>query len=73
MNRDCFHEEIKKGLKSGNALCRSIQKLSSSRLSRRNTRTKIYRTMIFMLLYVGVRLYLTHRIKNVGRRYSTIR
>jgi hypothetical protein len=53
MNRDCFHEEIKKRLKSGNACCPSIQKLSSSRLLRRIISTNIYPNMIFSVVLRG--------------------
>ena len=57
MNRDGFHEEIKKDLKSGNACCHSIQKLSSSRLSRGNINTKMHRTMIFYVVLRGTISY----------------
>jgi hypothetical protein len=45
-NRNCSHEEIKSRLKSGNACYRSVQNLLSSRLLSKNTKIRVYRTII---------------------------
>jgi hypothetical protein len=43
---DSIQEEIKSRLKSGNAWYRSMQDLLSSSLLSKNTKIKIYRTLI---------------------------
>jgi len=45
-NRNAIAEEIKSGLRSGNACCHSVQNLLSSRLLYKNLKIKIYRTVI---------------------------
>ena len=53
MNRDGFHEEINKGVKSRNVCCFSIQKLLPSPLSQRNISTKIERTVVCYVVLRG--------------------
>jgi hypothetical protein len=52
MNRDSIHEEIKSILQSGNACYHSVQNLLSSRLLSKNTKIRVYRTiMLPVVLY----------------------
>jgi hypothetical protein len=48
-----IQEEIKRGLNSGNACCRSIQKLLSSRLLSNNIEIRIYKTIILPVALCG--------------------
>jgi hypothetical protein len=52
-DQNCIHEEIKSGLNSGNACCRSVQSLLSSRLLSRNVKVKIYKTRILPVVLYG--------------------
>jgi hypothetical protein len=52
-NRNSIHEEIKSRLKSGNACYHSVQKLLSSRLLSRNTKVRVYRTIILPVVLYG--------------------
>jgi hypothetical protein len=45
-NRNSIHEEIKSRLKSGNACYHSVQNLFSSRLLSKNTKIRVYRTVV---------------------------
>jgi len=45
-NKNSIAEEIKSGLRSGNACNHSVQNLLSSRLLSKNLKIKIYRTII---------------------------
>jgi hypothetical protein len=49
--QNCVHEEIKNRLNSGNACCRSVHSLLSSRLLSGNIKVKIYKTIILPVLY----------------------
>jgi hypothetical protein len=49
-NQNCFHEEIKSILNSGNACYHSVQNLLSSCLSE-NLQINMYRTIILPVLY----------------------
>jgi sorting nexin-29 len=48
-----IQEEIKSRLKSGNACCHSVQDLLSSSLLSKNTKIKIYRTLILPVVLYG--------------------
>jgi hypothetical protein len=48
-----MHEEIKSRLNSGNACCRSVHSLLSSRLLSRNVKVKIYKTIILPVVLCG--------------------
>jgi hypothetical protein len=50
-NRNPIQEEIKRRLKSGSACYHSVQDLLSSSLLSKNTKIKIYRTIILPVLY----------------------
>jgi hypothetical protein len=52
-NRNSIHEEIKSRLKSGNACYHSVQNLLSSRLLSRNTKIRVYRTVILPVVLYG--------------------
>jgi hypothetical protein len=45
-DQNCMHDETESRLNSGNACCRSVQSLLSSRLLSRNLNFKIYKTII---------------------------
>ena len=49
-------EEIRSRLRLGNACYHSVQNLLSSRLLCKNLKSKIYRTVIWRLFYMGVKL-----------------
>jgi hypothetical protein len=52
-NRNSIHEEIKSRLKSGNACYHLVQNLLSSRLLSKNTKIRVYRTIILPLVLNG--------------------
>jgi hypothetical protein len=52
-DRNCMQEEIKSRLNSGNACYHSVQSLLSSRLSSRNVKVKIYKTIILPVVLYG--------------------
>ena len=52
-NQNCFAEEIKSRLRSGNACYHSVQNLLSSRLLPKNLKIKIYRAIIFPVVLYG--------------------
>jgi hypothetical protein len=52
-NRNSIHGEIKSRLKSGNACCHSVQNLLSSRLLSKNSKIRVYRTMILPVVLYG--------------------
>jgi hypothetical protein len=52
-NQNSIQEEMKKKLKSGNAFYHSVQNLSSSCLLSKNTKIKIYRSVIFHVVLYG--------------------
>jgi sorting nexin-29 len=59
-NRNAIHEEIKSRLKSGNACCHSVQNLLSSRLLSKNTKIRVYRTVVLPVVLYGCKLVLSH-------------
>jgi len=52
-NQNSIQEEIKSRLKSGNACCHSVQNILSSGLLSKNTKIKIYRTVILHVVLYG--------------------
>jgi hypothetical protein len=52
-NQNSIHEEIKSRLKSGNACYHSVQNLLSSRLLSKNTKIRVYRTIILPVVLYG--------------------
>jgi hypothetical protein len=52
-NQNSIHEEITSRLKSGNACYHSVQSLLSSSLLSKNLRSKIYRTIILLVVVYG--------------------
>ena len=65
-NQNSIQGEIKSRLKPGNACYHSVQNSLSSSLVTKNFKIKIYRTIIFLLLCVGVKLGLSHLERQVG-------
>ena len=51
-NQNSIHEEIKSGLKLGNACYHSVQNLLSSSLLSKNLKIKIYRTIILPVVFL---------------------
>jgi len=51
--QNSIHEEITSRLKSGNACYHSVQSLLSSSLLSKNLRSKIYRTIILLVVVYG--------------------
>jgi hypothetical protein len=67
-SRNSIQEEIKRRLKSGNACYRSVQNLLSSSLLSKNTKIKIYRSIILPVVLYGcetlsLRLREEHRLR----------
>jgi hypothetical protein len=52
-NRNSIHEEIKSRLKSGNACYHLVQNLLSSRLLSKNTKIRVYRSIILPVVLYG--------------------
>jgi len=52
-NKNSILEEIKSGLRSGNACYHSVQNLLSSRLLSKNLKIKLYRTIILPVVLYG--------------------
>jgi hypothetical protein len=52
-NRNSIHGEIKSRLKSGNACCHSVENLWSCRLPSKNTKIRVYRTIILPVVLYG--------------------
>jgi hypothetical protein len=59
-NQNSIQEEIKSRLKSRNACYHSVQDLVSYSLLSKDTKIKIYRTVILLLFCMGVKLGLSH-------------
>ena len=59
-NKNSIQEEIKSRLKLGNACYHSVQNLLSSSLLSKNLKIKIYRTIIWLLFCVCVKLGRSH-------------
>ena len=55
-NQNSIEEEIKSRLRPGNAFYYSVQNHLCSRLLSKNLKIKIYRTIIFPVFCVGVKL-----------------
>jgi hypothetical protein len=56
-DQNCFHEEIKSRLNSGNACHHSVQSLLSSCLLSRNVKFKIYTTIILLVVLYGCEIW----------------
>jgi hypothetical protein len=59
-DQNCMQEEIKSKLNSGNAYSYSFQSVLTSRLLSRYVKVKIYKTIILLLVCMGVKLGLPH-------------
>jgi len=60
MKQSSIQEEMKSGLKSGNACYHSVQNFLSSSLLSKNIKIKIYRTIILPAVLYGCELGLSH-------------
>jgi hypothetical protein len=58
-NQNCVHEEIKSRLSSVNVCYQAIQKFLYFRLPYKNVKTKIYKTIVYLLFCMGVKLGLS--------------
>jgi len=68
-NQNSIQEEIKRGLKSGNACYYSVQNLLSSCLLSKNLKIKIYRTIILPVVLYGCETWwLTLRLRMFENR-----
>jgi hypothetical protein len=56
-DQNFIHDEIKSRLNSGNACCRSVQSLLSSRLLSRNVKVKTYKTKILRVVWYGCKTW----------------
>jgi hypothetical protein len=54
-NQNLIQEKIKMRLNSGNACYHSVQNLLSSRLLSKNVKVRIYKTIILLWFYMGVK------------------
>jgi len=66
MNQNSIQEEIKSRLKSGNVCYHLVQSLLSSSLLSKNIKIKIYRTIIFPVFCMGVKLGRSQWGRNIG-------
>jgi hypothetical protein len=64
-NRNSIQEEIKNRLKSGNSFYNSVQDLLSSSLLSKNTKFKIYRTIILPVVLYGCETW-SLTLRNIG-------
>jgi len=72
-NQNSIAEEIKSGLRSGNAWYHSVQNLLSSRLLAKNLKIKIYRTIILPVVLYGCETWsLTLREERKLRVFETM-
>ena len=55
-DQNSVQEEIKGGLKSGNACYHSVQNLLSPSLLSKHTKIMIYRTIILPVVFMGLKL-----------------
>jgi hypothetical protein len=55
-DQNLIQEELKRRLSSGNACYHSVQSLLSSRLLSKNVKMRIYKTIIFPVIFVGAKL-----------------
>ena len=65
-NQNSIEEEIESRLKSGIACFHSVQNLLSSSLVTKILKVKIYRIIIFLLFFVGVKLGRSYLGRKVG-------
>jgi hypothetical protein len=71
-NRNSIHEEIKSRFKSGNACYHSVQNLLPSRLLPKNTKIRVYRTIILTVVLYGCEAWsLTRREEQRLRVFET--
>jgi len=59
-NQNSIQEEIKSRLKTGNACYHSVQNLLSSSFLSKKLKIKIYRTTIFSVVFMSVKLGRSH-------------
>jgi hypothetical protein len=52
-DQNCIHEEIKSRLNLGNACCHPVQNLLSSHFLLTNSKIKIYKTIILLVVLYG--------------------
>jgi hypothetical protein len=57
MNQNSIHEEIKSRLKSGNACYHSVQNILSSRFLTKNTKIRVYGTIILSVVLYGCEIW----------------
>jgi hypothetical protein len=56
-DQNCMHEEIKRGLSSGNACYHLVQSLLSPRLLSRNVKVKIFKIIILSVVLYGCEIW----------------
>ena len=66
VSKKSIQEEIKIGLKSGNASCHSAQNHLSSNLLSKNVKIKLYRTIILSVVFYGCETWSLTLRENVG-------
>jgi hypothetical protein len=64
--QNLIHEEIKRGLNSGNSCCHPVQKLLSFRLLSKNVKIRIHRTIIFPVVLYGFETWILKFRKEHG-------
>jgi len=62
----CMYVCVKSKFKSGNACYHSLQNLLSSSLLSKNLKIKIYRTVIFPVVFIGAKFGRLLRGRNIG-------
>jgi hypothetical protein len=61
-NQNSIHEEIKSRLKSGNACYQLVQNLLSSRLLSKNTKIRVYGSIILPVVVYGCETWSSHTV-----------
>jgi hypothetical protein len=64
-NQNSIHELIKRRLNFGNACCHLVQNPLSSHLLSKNVKIKIYKTILLPVVFMDVKLGLSHLGKNI--------
>ena len=65
-NQNSIQEEIKSSLRSGDACCHLMQNLLYSSLLSKNTKINIHRTIILLVVFMGMKVGCSHLGRIVG-------
>jgi len=69
-NQNSIHTKLYSRWKSGKACCHSVQNLLSSSLPHKNTKIKIYRTVILPVVVNGCVTWFTKHLLRINDTYN---